>query len=161
PLYEFFSGLIGSRPTEAVLLATYLKAPKVNRPPDPVETPKADPKTELKAETKPETKAEVKPDAKVEVKPETKPEVKPAPNPKPALIHRAGLKPEPKRVGPPTPVPDPAALAKAEKVIRELYKDDYARSKPAELAALSTKLLQQFAETKDDPAAQYVLLTES
>jgi len=59
------------------------------------------------------------------------------------------------------PAPDAAAQAAAEKLIRNLFEDDFARKKPAEQLALSTKLLDQAKETKDDPAARFVLLREA
>src|SRR3989442_1034688 len=58
-------------------------------------------------------------------------------------------------------VPSADAQAKAEKLIKDLFKADYARFRPADRLALSTKLLQQAVETKDDPAARYVLLQEA
>lgn len=80
------------------------------------------------------------------------PEPKP-PEPKP---------PEPKPPeAKPRPVPNEAELAAAEKLIKELFKDDYARTKPADRLALSQKLLGQARDTKDDAAARYVLFRES
>jgi hypothetical protein len=66
-------------------------------------------------------------------------------------------RPEAKRA----PVPDEATQAKALKLIRDLYKDDYAKKKPQDLLDLAAKLLQEAGETKDDPAARFVLLRES
>jgi len=57
--------------------------------------------------------------------------------------------------------PDAAAQATAEKLIKNLFKDDFARKKPAEQLALAAKLLDQAKETKDDPAARFVLLCEA
>lgn len=59
------------------------------------------------------------------------------------------------------PEPAPAAREEAEKIIRELFKADYARRKPEELQALARKLLQQGRDTKDDPTARFVLLDEA
>ena len=59
------------------------------------------------------------------------------------------------------PAPDPAAQAAAEKLIKNLFKDDYAKKKPADQLALSAKLLDQAKETKDDAAARFVLLREA
>lgn len=59
------------------------------------------------------------------------------------------------------PVPAADAQAKAEKLIKELFKDDYAKKKPADMLALSAKLLDQAKETKDDPTARFVLLREA
>jgi WD40 repeat protein len=59
------------------------------------------------------------------------------------------------------PPPDEAAQAKAEKQIKEIFKEDYAKTKPADLKALSAKLLKQARDTNDDPAARYVLFREA
>ena len=59
------------------------------------------------------------------------------------------------------PVPDREAQAKAEKTIKEIFKDEYAKKKPAEKIELANKLLQQGAETNDDPAAKYILFREA
>jgi hypothetical protein len=59
------------------------------------------------------------------------------------------------------PPPDEAAQAKAEKQIKEVFREDYAKSKPADLKALFAKLLKQARETTDDPAARYVLFREA
>src|SRR5439155_25557043 len=54
--------------------------------------------------------------------------------------------------------PDADAQAKAEAQIKDLFKDDFAKRKPADLQALASKLIQQAADTKNDPAGQFVLL---
>ena len=59
------------------------------------------------------------------------------------------------------PVPDQAAQKEAEKLIREVFKEDYAKKAPADRLALAKKLLQQGIETRDDPAARFVLLREA
>jgi hypothetical protein len=59
------------------------------------------------------------------------------------------------------PVPDAAALKESEKLIRDLFKDEYARKAPADRQQLSRKLYQQAQESKDSPAPRYVLLRES
>src|SRR5436190_10373623 len=58
-------------------------------------------------------------------------------------------------------VPDDAALKEAEKTIKGLFKDDYAKRAPADRLALAKNLLKQGIDTKDDNAARYVLLRES
>jgi tRNA A-37 threonylcarbamoyl transferase component Bud32 len=60
-----------------------------------------------------------------------------------------------------TPVPDAAAQEKVDKLIKDLFKDDYAKKAPADKLALSAKLLEQAGETKDDAAARFVLLREA
>lgn len=59
------------------------------------------------------------------------------------------------------PVPAPLAVAKAEGTIRETFKADYAKTKPAERLAFAVKLMNTAKETVDDPAAYYVLLREA
>src|SRR5262245_50094040 len=59
------------------------------------------------------------------------------------------------------PVPDTASQKASEKVIRQVFKEEYAKKAPADRIALSKKLLQQGLETKDDPVACYVLLREA
>ncbi len=58
-------------------------------------------------------------------------------------------------------VPDDAKLAAAEKLLKELFKDEYARTKPADKQALATRLLDKAKATKDDPAARFVMLREA
>jgi hypothetical protein len=59
------------------------------------------------------------------------------------------------------PPPDSAAQAKSEKTIREVYQKDYTGKSIGERRALARKLLQAAKETRDDPAARYVLLREA
>jgi hypothetical protein len=68
---------------------------------------------------------------------------------------------EPKSEGKRLAVPDEQAQAKVLKVIKELYKADYAKRKPQEMLELAAKLTQEAADTKDDPAARFVLLREA
>lgn len=60
-----------------------------------------------------------------------------------------------------TAVPEAAALKDAEKLIKDLFKDDYAKRAVADRMLLAKKLLEQSESTKDDPASRYVLLRES
>jgi hypothetical protein len=60
-----------------------------------------------------------------------------------------------------TPVPDEAALSAAAKQIKDLFKAEYDRKKPADVLALATKLFQQAAETKEMAAPRFVLLREA
>jgi hypothetical protein len=61
------------------------------------------------------------------------------------------------------PVPESGALIKSEKLIKDIFKDDYtaAKKKPDAALELAAKMLKQAQDTKDDPAAKYVLLRES
>ncbi|OAI55138.1 hypothetical protein AYO44_00030 [Planctomycetaceae bacterium SCGC AG-212-F19] len=113
-----------------------------------------DPKTEPKV---PDPKSQPKgPDPKnVDVKiPEPK---DPKPEPKP-LEPRPAPRPEPPKK---PATPDPAKQAEAEKVIKDNFKAEYARKKPAEMAEFAGKLLQEGLDTKDNPAARYVLFREA
>ena len=58
-------------------------------------------------------------------------------------------------------LPSSDERAKATKLIRELFKEEYARTEPAKQGELAAKLLQQAAETSDDPASQYSLYRET
>jgi WD40 repeat protein len=61
-----------------------------------------------------------------------------------------------------TPVPDADKQAAADKLIRDLFKKDFlAARKPADKQTLAAKLMQQAEETKDDPAARFMLLREA
>jgi hypothetical protein len=54
--------------------------------------------------------------------------------------------------------PDADAQAKAEAQIKDLFKEDFAKRKPADLQALASKLIQAAADTKGDLPGQFVLL---
>jgi hypothetical protein len=58
-------------------------------------------------------------------------------------------------------VPSPEAQDKALKLIKDLFKLDYAKTRATDRLALSVKLLQQATDTKDDSAARYTLLQEA
>jgi hypothetical protein len=62
---------------------------------------------------------------------------------------------------PKAPVPDAAAQREATKLIRDLFKTDYAKRAPADMQAHAAKLLLQGRETKDDPVGQFVLLQQA
>jgi hypothetical protein len=55
-------------------------------------------------------------------------------------------------------VPDDAALKEAEKTVRDLFKDEFAKKTPADKRALAKRLLVQGRESKNTPATQYALL---
>jgi tetratricopeptide (TPR) repeat protein len=59
------------------------------------------------------------------------------------------------------PVPKAEALTAAEKTIKEVFKDEYAKTTTADKLALAQKLLEQAGETKDDVAARYVLYQQA
>jgi len=60
-----------------------------------------------------------------------------------------------------TRVPNDAAQEKAEAVIRDLYKVEYAENEPAAMRGLTGTLLRKAAEMPDDPTGRFVLLREA
>jgi len=58
-------------------------------------------------------------------------------------------------------VPDEADLSAAEKEVKDIHKADFAKKRPADMQALAEKLLKEGLETKDKPAARFVLLREA
>ena len=112
-------------------------------------------------------------DGKPGTEPEPKPKSKPRPTPEPP---DTGVDPAPRPApddpAPPSdepsepqvrrvPVPANAAVVEAEKLVREVFRADYARRSPADRTALAEKLIRNAAETRDDPVARYVLLSEA
>lgn len=61
------------------------------------------------------------------------------------------------------PVPDAAAREKAETLVQEVFKDELAQSMgdPAALRKLAATFLDQAHETRDDPAARFVLYRDA
>jgi len=59
------------------------------------------------------------------------------------------------------PIPDAAAQKEAEKLVRDVFKEDYAQKSAAARTALARKLLQQGLETKGDPTSCFVLFREA
>lgn len=60
-----------------------------------------------------------------------------------------------------TPVPSTESQTQALKLIREVFKADYAKMGAADKQALAEKLLKQSADPKNDPATRYALLREA
>ncbi|MDB5329034.1 MAG: hypothetical protein JWP03_185 [Phycisphaerales bacterium] len=60
-----------------------------------------------------------------------------------------------------SPVPDAAAQAAAQKVVRGLFKAEYALHSASDRTALAGKLLKAASESGKEPATQYVLLREA
>ncbi|HEX3316251.1 MAG TPA: hypothetical protein VHR72_15240 [Gemmataceae bacterium] len=58
-------------------------------------------------------------------------------------------------------IPSKAEITAAEKLIRDIFKADFARTKAADRSALAAKLLEQADGTRDDNAARYVLIHEA
>jgi hypothetical protein len=58
-------------------------------------------------------------------------------------------------------VPDAAKQKEAEKQVKEVFKNQYARKAPADRVALARTLLAQAAKSGDDPAAAWVLCREA
>jgi hypothetical protein len=59
------------------------------------------------------------------------------------------------------PVPSAEAIDSSTKLVRDLFKDEYARKMPKDKLALAETLFKQAEETKDDPAARFVLYRET
>jgi WD40 repeat protein len=58
-------------------------------------------------------------------------------------------------------VPPDDAVAKAEAVHRDVFKDDFAKKSAADRAALAKKLIRTGEETNDNPVARYALLRDA
>jgi hypothetical protein len=59
------------------------------------------------------------------------------------------------------PVPGADQQKAAEKLIRDVFKDEFAKTSPADRLALVKKLIEQALDTKDDASARFVLLREA
>jgi hypothetical protein len=59
------------------------------------------------------------------------------------------------------PEPSKEAQQEAEKAVKEVYADAFAKHTPEELTAFALKFLGTGGETKDDPKTQYVLFREA
>jgi hypothetical protein len=59
------------------------------------------------------------------------------------------------------PVPSAQALTDADKLVKDVYKEDYAKRGPEERKALAMKLLDEGRNNKSDAASEYVLLREA
>lgn len=59
------------------------------------------------------------------------------------------------------PVPDVVKQRKAEKLAKDLFKDQYAQKAPADRKALARLLLEQAAKSQEDPVAVWVLCREA
>ncbi len=60
-----------------------------------------------------------------------------------------------------SPVPPQAKITEAEKLVKDLFKADYAKKKAADHIELAKRLLTAADETKDDPATRYVMYREA
>lgn len=146
--------------------APVVTSPPAVPPPAPTPEVKPEPKPEPPTPPKPETKPEPPPEPKPEPKsppspaPETKVATTPPPEPKTPVKSpfRLDLPPAPK---PRLPVPDAAEREAALKVVKDLYKADYARVRTSDRLALAAKLWKQAKETRDDVTARFVLLREA
>ena len=65
------------------------------------------------------------------------------------------------RADAPAPVPDGSAIEVAEKLVKDVYKAEYAKKKPADQLELASKLLKSAEETKEPSAAKFVMLREA
>jgi hypothetical protein len=92
------------------------------------------------------------------------------PEAKPAELAKPGPAAEPKPAAPPAPpvdvtrrlpVPDAAKQKDAEKLVKELFKDQYAKKSQADRQSLARALLDQAKASKDDPVSLWVLYREA
>jgi hypothetical protein len=139
--------------------------PKVEENRKPLAQVGATPRVEEHA--KPQADVGAKPKAAVGAKPRTDVGAKPKPDggakpkpeerPKPSETHPAPAV-EDRRIAPPTQ----QAQAKARNEIAQLFRNDYAGARDRDhQLALAEKLYQQATQTRDDPAAGYVLYIEA
>lgn len=59
------------------------------------------------------------------------------------------------------PVPEAAAQKESERLIRDVFKDDYAKKAPAEREALAERMVTQARQSKSEAATCYVLYREA
>lgn len=87
----------------------------------------------------------------------------PAPAPSPANPSDPAPKPAPAAadVSKRLPVPDPAKQKESEKLLKDLFKDQYAKKAPADRQALARALLEQARKSAEDPVALWVLYREA
>ncbi len=57
--------------------------------------------------------------------------------------------------------PTAAAQQEAEKLVKDIYKDEYAKKSPEDRKALGVKLLEQGRSSQKDPVSEYVLYREA
>src|SRR5688572_31975261 len=60
-----------------------------------------------------------------------------------------------------SPVPDAEKQLESEKLVREVFKAEYAKKTAADRSALARKLLEQAQDSAGDPVSRYVLLREA
>src|SRR5678810_966379 len=56
------------------------------------------------------------------------------------------------------PIPDANAVKNADKLIHEIFKDDFAKKTPADMVALAKKLIAQGEQSDNDAPTRYALL---
>jgi hypothetical protein len=103
------------------------------------------------------TPAEVPPAPPATPEKPADPAVPPAEAPRPAALPTAKMVDVSKRAG----VPEASRQKEAEKAVRDLYKEQYAKKTPADRLALSRELLNQARQSQDDLPALWILLRES
>jgi outer membrane biosynthesis protein TonB len=124
--------------------------------------PRPQPKEERTSRRQPDEIRTTEPPAP---EPTPREEPKPAPLSEPAAAPvpvQAKPKPEPaKPKDPRRPVPDEAAVAKTLEGIRDLYKEDYKKTKHSEMSAFAERLLGETGNVNDDAPTLYVLFCEA
>ena len=99
--------------------------------------------------------AEPEPAPEPDPSPEREPQAEPDPEP------MAEPGPEAERVAERVAVPDKAAQAKALKLVKEVYADEYKKKSAEDKLALAAQLLEQAGGSGNDAASQYVMLREA
>ncbi len=96
--------------------------------------------------------------------PPPQPSAVPAPVPEPAPPPAPRIKPTvqgaQKGLRYPLPVPAKSACTEADKLVREVFHDEFAKATPADKMALGAKLLSEASAEGNDPVTRYVLLKD-
>lgn len=91
-------------------------------------------------------------------------------NPQPKSVPKdpevSTVKPQGSLLPVPAPVkrldpPDPRNLTRSEKVILDLFKQDYSKTQPSDRQAFARRLLHLAGQTRDDPAGRFILYREA
>ncbi len=89
------------------------------------------------------------------------PEPAPEPTPPPAPRIRPAVQGVQKGLRYPLPVPAKSACVEADKLVHEVFHDEYAKTTPADKIALGAKLLSEASAEGNDPVTRYVLLKDA
>jgi serine/threonine-protein kinase len=112
---------------------------------------------------RPTRKTKISPRKQAVPKPSVEPIARPTTKPKPVPPPPVEKQPDPPSAPPDTrrPVPSAEARQKARRLVREVFRPEYADQTVAGKRALAVRLLQQALETRDDLDARYLLFREA